>query len=214
MNSKQTLAAAGALLAALSGAAAHGYEPGTWLVRGGVHYINPKSDNHDVVEVQGAAMASANVTYMFTPNFGVEVLGSLPFEHDIELATDIEGLGSKGTTVGSTKHLPPTFSIVYHFLPDAPVKPYIGAGINVTLFFDEATEGPLRSADLELDTSVGGALVLGVDLPLQDNWFVNADVRYIDIETDATIDTGEGKLELEGIDIDPWAFGVTVGYQF
>jgi outer membrane protein len=211
MNSRTFLhRAAGALLLTVAAGPAFAYETGTWLVRGGVHYIDPKSDNHDVVEVEGAAMASFNVTYMFAPNFGVEVLGSLPFEHDIEL---VDG----GDTVGSVKHLPPTVSVVYHFLPDAPVKPYIGVGINYTLFFDEETSGALRNADLSLDPSLGAAFVFGVDVPLRDNWFVNADVRYIDIETDADVDLNDGeggKLELEGIDIDPWVFGLTVGYQF
>jgi len=210
MTSRPTLAALGAVLFALSAAPALAYETGTWLVRGGVHYIDPKSDNHDLVQVEGAAMASFTVTYMFAPNFGVEVLGSLPFEHDIELADG-------GEKVGSTKHLPPTVSVVYYFLPDAPVQPYIGAGINYTLFFDEDTSGPLRDADLSLDDSLGAAFVLGIDIPLQGDWFVNADVRYIDIETDGDVDLNDGeggKLELEGIDIDPWAFGLTVGYQF
>lgn len=210
MNSRPTLAVLGALLLTLAAAPALAYETGTWLVRGGASYIDPKSDNHDVVEVEGAAMASFTVTYMFAPDFGVEVLGSLPFEHDIELADG-------GDTVASTKHLPPTVSVVYYFLPDAAVQPYIGAGINYTLFFDEDTSGPLSDADLSLDDSLGAAFVLGIDIPLQGNWLVNADVRYIDIETDGDVDLNDGeggKLELEGIDIDPWVFGLTVGYQF
>jgi outer membrane protein len=191
-----------ALAAALSTAAAQAHEAGDWLIRGGLHNINPHSDNGGIVEVDGATMISFNVLYMFSRNWGVELLGSLPFEHDISL--------KNGPEVASVKHLPPTLSVVYHILPDSPIAPYFGVGLNATLFFDESTKGALAGSKLSLDHSFGLAAVAGVDIPLGSNWFLNADVRYLDIETDAKLDGAK----LGTVKIDPWALGLSLAYKF
>jgi len=190
---------AGATLAAPE---ARSHEAGDWILRGGFHTVDPKSDNGDVVEVKSDTMATFNVSYMFTANWGVELLAALPFEHDIALVD--------GPTVASTKHLPPTLSAVYHFAPESRVQPYVGAGVNVTLFFDEQTRGALDGTDLSLDNSVGLAAVAGIDIAIDEHWFVNADVRYLDIDTDAELDGAA----LETVEIDPWALGLNIGYRF
>jgi outer membrane protein len=138
-----------ALLAALAasvGSAAHAQEAGDWIWRAGVHTVQPKSNNHDVVNVDSAAMLTFSGTYFFARNWGVEVLGALPFEHDI----DLNGGGGK---VAETKQLPPTVSLQYHFNPGGVVRPYLGAGINYTLFFSEDTTGALDGSKLKLDGS-------------------------------------------------------------
>lgn len=182
--------------------AAEAHESGDWIVRGGFHTIDPKSDNHAVVEVDGDTMFTFSAIYMVSPHWGVELLAALPFEHDIALVD--------GPTVASTKHLPPTLSAIYHFTPDRALQPYVGLGLNVTLFFDEDTRGALAGSDLELDTSVGAAAVAGVDVDLGSNWFLNADLRYMDIETDARLDGAD----LGTVEIDPWAFGLSLAYRF
>lgn len=194
-------ALAGCLAAALA-APVHAHEGGDLLLRAGLHIVDPKSDNGDIVEVADDTMVTFDATYMFTPNWGVELLAALPFEHDISLAN--------GPKVASTKHLPPTVSAIYHFAPNAQFQPYVGAGLNVTFFFDEDTRGPLAGADLDLDTSVGLAAVAGIDVDMGGNWFLNADVRYLDIDTDAKLNG----VKLETVEIDPWALGVSVGYRF
>jgi outer membrane protein len=202
MRTTTTLTFIIAVSVAVAAPAARAHEAGNWLVRGGFHSIQPKSDNGDVVEVKDDTMFTFDVTYMITRNWGVELLAALPFEHDIALVN--------GPTVASTKHLPPTLSVVYHLLPEAPIQPYVGLGLNVTLFFDEDTRGPLAGSSLSLDTSVGAAAVVGVDIDLGSNWFLNADLRYLDIETDAKLDGSA----LETVEIDPWAFGLNLGYRF
>lgn len=194
--------AACALAAAVAAPAAVAREAGDWLVSAGFHTVDPKSDNGDIVEVDDDTMFTFNVTYMFTPNWGMELLAAAPFEHDISLVD--------GPRVASTKHLPPTLSVVYHFMPDAQFQPYVGAGVNVTLFFDEDTRGALAGSDLDLDTSVGAAGVVGVDVALGGNWYLNADVRYMDIDTDAELDGAD----LGTVSIDPWAYGVGLKYRF
>ncbi len=188
--------------AALAAPAALAHEAGDWIVRGGFHTVDPKSDNGDIVEVDSDTMFTFDVTYFLNQNVGVELLAALPFKHDIGLVD--------GPTVASTKHLPPTLSAVYHFMPDAKVQPYVGAGINYTIFFDEQTRGALDGTSLSLDNSVGLAGTVGVDIALDERWFLNAVVRYIDIDTDAELDGAD----LETVSIDPWAFGLNVGYKF
>ena len=178
------------------------FEAGDWLVRFGATNVDPKSNNHPVVSVDSAWSATFNFSYMMTDNWAVEVLAAWPFEHDIYLVG--------GSKVASTKHLPPTVSLQYHFNAQGKFQPYIGAGINFTTFFDEKTTGDLEGSDLSLDNSWGLAGQVGADIMLNDKWFLNFDARYIDIETDAKLD-GDA---LGTVKIDPWVYGVNAGFRF
>ena len=115
-----------------------------------------------------------------------------------------------GTRVGETKHLPSTVSLQYYFNSDRALTPYVGAGLNYTLFFDEKTSGPLAGADLELDPSFGIAVQAGFDYDISDTMFVNLDLRWIDISTDAKLDGAA----LETVEIDPIVYSLTVGWRF
>ncbi len=185
-------------------------ESGEWLLRTGLHTVQPKSDNGSIsalnadVEVDGATMFSFNLTYMVTPSIGVELLASAPFKHDIDIG---------GTTLASTRHLPPTLSVVYAFNPQSPYVVYAGLGVNGTLFFQENTRGAIDGTRLSLDNSWGLAALVGVDIDLGDKWFLNADLRYLDIDTDATV-TAPGLRIKERVEIDPFAAGVNLGYRF
>src|SRR5690606_18520805 len=112
--------------------------------------------------------------------------------------------------VGETKHLPPTVSLQYHFAPAAKFRPYVGVGVNYTLFFSEDTQGALAGSKLELDPSFGLAAQLGADIALNDDWFVNLDLRWVDIDTDATLDGAS----LGSVAIDPVVFGLSIGRRF
>jgi outer membrane protein len=193
------LVAAGATAAAPATA----HEAGDWLLKAGVTHIEPKSNNGDVLgdvrlDVGSSTRPSVSLTYMATRNIGIELLGAFPFKHDISA----QGLGN----IGSTKHLPPTLSLQWHFLPDAQIQPYIGVGLNYTTFF--STKSSL--GHLSLDDSWGLAAQLGVDVKLTDRWFMNADIRYIDISSDVKLNGQRiGKTQ-----IDPWVATVGVGYRF
>jgi len=185
-------------------------EAGDILLRAGTHTVQPKSDNGEIsalaadVEVDGASMFTFNLTYMLTANIGVELLAAAPFKHDIDIG---------GSTLGVTKHLPPTLSVIYAFNPGSKVTVYAGVGLNATLFFEEDLKGPLDAANLTLENSWGPAALVGLDIALNDNWFINADVRWFDIDTKAKV-TAPGLALEETVNIDPWALGVNVGYRF
>jgi outer membrane protein len=182
---------------------ASAHEAGEWRGRVGFHYVDPKADNHDVVGVEGAGTGTAAVSYFVTPTLAVDLLVALPFEHDVELE-------ATGDEVAQVRHLPPTLSIAWFPDVPVPVKPFVGAGLNYTLFFDEKTRGALDGARLHLDDSFGLALMAGFEYALSRDLSVIVDVRYFDIDSQAELD-GDS---LGDIHIDPWAYGAALAYRF
>jgi outer membrane protein len=112
--------------------------------------------------------------------------------------------------VGSVWALPPTLLLQYRLAPTASVRPYIGAGVNLTLFYSESVPGdPVTAADY--DSSLGFAFQGGLDIPLGDGgWFINLDAKKIFISTDVTLDTTLGTV-MADVDIDPWVLGAGIG---
>ncbi len=189
-----------ALIAASNAAVAA--EAGDWVVRAGPYGVMPKSDNGDTVRVDDGFALGFNFTYYTTPNWAIEVLAATPFKHDVKLIT--------GEKVAEVTHLPPTVTMQYHFETANAFNPYVGLGLNYTLFFDESTEGLLSGTDLELDGSFGLAAQVGFDIDLDNDWLLNLDVRYIDIESDAKLDG----VALTSVDVSPWVIGATIGKRF
>ncbi len=169
-----------------------------WLVRAGISQVEPKSNNGSLgggVAVDRQVGPSLNVAYFFSPNIAVDVLGALPFEHDISIG---------GVHAGSTKHLPPTVSLQYHFLPDAAIQPFVGVGANYTFFTDEKLGG------VKLKDSFGAAAQIGIDVPINQQWRVGFDARYIVIDTTAKL----GGVDIGDVHIDPMVYSLNMGYRF
>lgn len=176
-------------------------EKGDWIVRVGAHDVDPKSNNSEIVNVDSDTQLTFDFSYLLTDNWAIEVLAAIPFEHDIRL-TD-------GTRVASTEHLPPTISIQYRF-GTGRFQPYVGAGINYTVFSSERTFGPLAGTELDLDESTGAALQLGFDYEINERLIFNVVLRSIDIETDAKLNGAD----LTNVAIDPVALGIGIGWVF
>lgn len=188
----------GALLAA-SGTAGSA----EWVVRAGAHTVVPKSNNHDVVNVDSGKSFTFNISYLWSERFGVELLAALPFSHDINL-------NSGAAKVAETRQLPPTLSMQYHFAPQARFRPYVGAGLNATIFFDEKTRGALEGSHLSLRRSFGLAAQVGADYAISDLWSLNFDARWMDIDTKATL----SGTDLGSVRIDPYAVGISIARRF
>ena len=191
-----------AALCAFAAPAAFAQSKGTITVGVGAHNVAPKSDNGSLVNGTLHVDVGSNVRptitgeYFMADNLGLEVIAALPFQHDIK----IDGLGK----VGSTKHLPPTVSLNYHFgAPQATVKPYVGAGLNYTLFFSDKAEGALAGSDLSLKNSFGLGLQAGIDFKVG-NGAIRLNVRKIDIDTDVKLDGAD----IGTVNIDPTVYGV------
>ena len=199
---------------ALTMTSAFAVPAGAWTVGAGAHYVDPKSDNGTLdndlsVDVDGDVRPTLTGEYFIANNVGIELLASLPFHHDINLTDGEDSIGA------STQHLPATLSLQYHFdgynMP-MNIKPFIGAGVNYTTFFEEKIN--IEDVDLKLDDSVGVAGHIGLDIPFAPTEYFRIDARYMDIKTDASLN-GEGNtLELGEVDISPWVYGVAFVKQF
>ena len=205
MKFQKTLIAS-ALMAAGLGLATSTYavEKGDWLMRVGATSINPDDSSSgtlpdNLIGVDSDTQLSISFTYMYSDNVGVEILASLPFTHDITTA---------GTKVGEVEHLPPTVSLEYHFNPKADVRPYVSAGLNWTTILDESLDD---GTPISVDDSTGLALTAGVDMDINKDWFFNASIRYMDIDTTADIANGAESVDIE---IDPWVYTLGVGTTF
>lgn len=173
-----------------------------WTLRIGGHRVDAKSTNHDVVAVESDESLTFSATYRFHPRWSLEILAALPFDHEVTL-------NAGGAKVAEVKHLPPTVSVQHHFTPDRRVRPYLGFGLNATVFFDEDTSGPLAGNDLSLDTSFGIAAQFGIDVDVGENRILGFDLRWIDIDSDAKL-TGAA---FGTVEIDPLVLGVTFGWR-
>lgn len=181
---------------------------GDWTVAIGAHNVDPKSDNGTLaagtlpVSVDSNVRPTIALEYFVRDGLGIEVLAALPFQHDIA----IDGLG----TVATTKHLPPTVSLQYHFNHGGAVSPLLGLGVNYTTFFSEDSRGALAGADLELGDSWGLAAHAGVDFRLGNGGAIRIDARWIDIDSSVRLD-GAG---LGTANIDPWVYGAAYVHRF
>lgn len=188
-------------------APAFAQQAGEWTIGLGAHQVNPKSDNGSLVGGTLDADVGSNVRptitaeYFLRDNLGLEVLASFPFQHDL----NIVGLGR----VGSTKHLPPTVSLQYHF-GQGTVKPFIGGGVNYTRFFSTDTSGALAGSDVELDDSFGLAAHAGIDFEVSQNGSIRIDARWIDIDTDVKLDGAD----IGTVNIDPLVYGAAYVFKF
>jgi len=199
------------------------YEAGDWLIRGRIINVSPNDDSGTLsingadtglkgVKVDDDTVPELDFTYMLSPNWGVELILGYS-EHTVE---GEKSWGVLGDVIDS-KVLPPTLTLQYHFSPNSNIRPYIGAGINYTHFFDEEVAGDvldIPGAKVDLDDSWGLAAQIGVDIALNDVWFVNMDLKYIDIDTTAKFKgTAVGRAEIDA-DIDPFVFGIGIGRSF
>ena len=205
------LAVAAALAAPVAAHAEEGtYDPGKWLVRVGLSQINPDSENLEIpgafVVVDSDITPTGTIEYMITPHIGTELLLAWPATHGIDLKGFAPNTDSR---VGHVDVLPPVLSVNWHFNPNGMFRPYVGVGINYTLFSGEETQGALSGADLSVDDSIGAAGQVGIDVG-QRNWFVNANVRYIDMSTDVELNGSK----LGTLDLNPLVYGLHVGYRF
>ena len=203
-------------------------EQGDWLLHIRAINIAPNDDS-SLIHVDGASVPGTGVTvdsnpsldislgYMFTDNWAVELLADLSSKHSVA-ANGLNGLGvPNGTDVVDTNVLPPTVFLQYQFNPKGTVRPYAGVGLNYTLFFNDELTGTAKTVlganNLDIDSSIGGAFQFGIDWELQNNWSFNVDVKYIQIDTEATFDTAIGRASVD-VDINPTVFGIGFGKTF
>jgi outer membrane protein len=218
------------------------YQAGDILVRGGIAHVSPDSSMEpvsspvgalngldDIVTVDSGNGVTATATYMFHKNFGIELVGALPFRHSLQGDGALASVGK----IGETKHLPPTVLLQFYPLDShETVMPYIGIGYNYTFFFGNDTNaafagavGDVIGADvtnttLDLSDSHGIAAEVGADWPVTGNLSLNTSVWYLDISSrahvDATLSSGAEVKDAATFDveIDPFVFAFGAAWTF
>lgn len=151
------------------------------------------------VTAKDKMIPEVDITYFFSPNIAAELVLTYPQKVNIEL---------DGADIGNVKALPPSLLFQYHFRDLGQFKPYLGAGVNYTLFSKRSNlAGGAASVER---SSFGYALQAGFDYMLDKNWGVNVDLKYAKIETDIALNGNKlGKLDLS-----PTMLGVGVTYKY
>lgn len=215
-------------------------EAGDWVVRARVVNINPdessdlgKTIHKNVaggstvinsgaeLKVDSNTIPELDISYYITKNIAAELILATGSKHDVSI-TGSTNAAIPNQLLGSVDVLPPTLTVQWHFNPDQTIDPYVGAGVNYTAFLDKklnVREGALGGTHkIKVDSdSWGWALQAGVDINLKDGWLINADVKYITIDTDVKLKgaaTGGAWTKIDDLDINPWVFGIGIGKKF
>jgi len=150
-------------------------------------------------QVTDSMIPEADFTYFFTPNIAVEAIAAVT-QHSVT--------NSVAGRVGSVWLLPPTVTLQYHFDAMGPVRPYVGAGMNYTVFYDARSALP----NISFANNLGWALQAGADIPIGDKgYFLNLDVKKLFLAT--TIKAGGGAVRASAT-LDPWLVGTGIGIRF
>jgi len=189
-------------MGAVEQARAEGDSP--WLIRVRGIYVSPDESASvrglaGSVEADGSLVPELDISYFFTDNIAAELILATS-NHDMS--------ATAGVDLGDVWVLPPTLTLQYHFSPKETFRPYVGAGINYTIFYGE-DKGAVASIDYE--DGFGYALQAGADFGLGNQWVFNLDVKKLWLNTDVTINGGAITAD---VDLDPWIFGAGFGYRF
>lgn len=176
-----------------------------WLLRARAVNIDPadKDSTGLGLSLSRKTIPEVDISYFITPNIAAELILTVPQRHT---------LYSNGTRIGSVKHLPPTLTLQYHFMPASRFRPYVGAGLNYTSFsavhFEPAVQTALQPSIKK--SSVGLAVQAGFDVMIDRQWSINVDVKKLRMDTEVrSFGANAGKFK-----IDPLLVGVGVGYRF
>ncbi|MDR6952020.1 outer membrane protein [Ancylobacter sp. 3268] len=157
------------------------------------------------LDYSDSVVPELDITYYFTDNWAAElILGVTP--HDIDGAGSLAGLGK----IGEAWLLPPTLTLQYHFTEFGAFKPYVGAGVNYTFFFNQEADA---ADSLDVHNAWGFALQAGFDYMIDAHWGFNVDVKKLFLKPDFDV-TVAGTPLTGTADLDPWIVGVGVTYRF
>jgi outer membrane protein len=221
MNRFATAALALLALAALVGgaskAAMAGDEHGNFMIRGLVTGVLPDTDAAVFsggaripganAEVSDEVIPATTLTYFFNDNLAVELFCCFA-KHEMNGTGTIAGLGE----IASTWIFPPALTAQYHFNTDGKFKPYVGAGLQYIVFFDEGVgQNRLGATSVDIDDAVGFTLQAGLDISMGNGWYLNADVKKTWLDTEIS---WNGTGVRADADLDPWIVSAGFGYRF
>ncbi|SNR92706.1 outer membrane protein [Methylobacillus rhizosphaerae] len=213
MELKQFVVLGSMLLAPLTVMA----EAGDWVVRARAVNVSPDEKSrlgHYVgaagarLQVNDQVIPELDISYYLTRNIALELILALGTRHDVS----IKGAGGVASeSLGSVNLLPPTLTAQWHFRPGRIVDPYLGAGLNYTRFMDNGLYSK-QVGEIRVErNSWGPVLQAGFDINMKDGWLLNADIKYLWVDTDVRL---KGGAKIDRLDINPWVIGFGFGKRF
>jgi outer membrane protein len=193
-------------------------DAGDWILRVRGIGVTPNDSSDEIgdfgstVAVDSAYTIEVDVTYMFMKSLGIELIAATT-SHDLSAS----GGDLNGANLGTVKLLPPTATLQFHPFGEGMFDFYIGAGINYTFFYSYDLSSALADlgvTDIEFSNSFGLAGNVGLSLNLGKHFHINADLKYIQLNTDADIKVNGDTLDSVNVDINPWVYGLGVGWKF
>jgi outer membrane protein len=223
---KKVLLASIASIATIGSSCAMAQAEGDWMMRVRAVKIDTANNSDPIaaaaiptngIRVSDKTIPEVDFTYFLNKNFAAELVLTYPQKHDVNISASAAG----AFKAGNFKHLPPTLTLQYHFLPDGQFRPYIGAGINYTRL-SGVNLSPLNAVTQTLaggntgtnrldKNSVGGALQIGFDIKVGAKSFLNVDIKKVYLQTDLS-NSLLGKLST--VKVDPLLIGVGYGVRF
>ena len=207
----KSLVAAMAAVAALAPIAAQAQaEENPWMLRvRAVDLLFQNGQSNTVstlnVKAQNEWIPEFDVSYFFTKNIAAELVLTWPQQVNITA-------GSGNNNVGKVSALPPSLLVQYHFTDLGAFKPYVGAGVNYTIFGNRQNFPALGNSVQVDQNSVGVVGQIGADYMFDKNWGLNVDVKYATMSTNVT--TVQGGTNLGKLTLNPWMPAVGVTYKF
>ena len=162
-----------------------------------VSALNVKAENQIIPEL--------DISYFFTKNIAAELVLTYPQQVNITA-------GAGNTNVGKITALPPSLLIQYHFTELGAFKPYVGAGVNYTIFGNRQNFPALGNSVTVDQSSLGVVAQIGADYMFDKNWGLNIDLKYAAISTN--VNTVAGGTNLGKLTLNPWMPAVGVTYKF
>ncbi len=164
------------------------------------------------LSIGNSVVPELDISYFFTKNLAAELILGVT-------RNSISGTGTlSGLDIGKTWLLPPTLTFQYHFTDFGAFKPYIGAGVNYTVFFNQSAAnvafGPYTVTDLHVSNAWGAAVQFGFDYMLDRHWGLNFDVKKLFLQPDYSA-TVNGAIPVSGrANVDPWLIAGGIAYKF
>ena len=164
------------------------------------------------LSISNTVVPELDISYFFTQNIAAELILGVT-RHSITGTGTLAGLG-----IGKSWLLPPTLTLQYHFTNFGAFKPYIGAGVNYTVFFSQsAANTPLNGlavTSLNISNSFGAVAQVGFDYMIDRHWGLNFDVKKLFLEPNYSA-TVNNAIPVSGrANINPWLVAGGVAYKF
>ncbi len=190
------------------------FRAGDFLVRGRAVQVLPNVTTNSIAPIGGHADASmstipeVDLTYFITPNIAVEAIAGTTRHHVKAHNTTLNG---GNVDLGHIQLLPPSITAQYHFLNGSMINPYLGAGLNYTIFFAPNLPKGGTVQSINYDNAFGEVLQAGADIHVAGNWYANIDVKHIFLTTSVNINHHAVQAD---VNLDPTLVGIGLGYRF